>query len=111
MLLPRNQHGTCQTAHERKVVGNPDMQLLHAMAVRTGQAHNNACMRALRAGVFDAADTGRFYISMLNYTLAGGLHLGTSQLLLAASASGDPTEGFLGPFRCPACQAHSAAGL
>ena len=60
------------------------------------------CLR-MHAGVYDAADTGRFYISVLNYTLAGGTHLGTSQLLLAASASGNPTEGFLGPYRCPAC--------
>ncbi len=50
------------------------------------------------AGVFDSADTQRFYITVLNYQLLGGLHLSQSQLVIAASVSHNPADGFLGPY-------------
>ena len=55
----------------------------------------------MRAGVFDGADTQRFYITVANYALAGGQHLSSSQLLVAVSATANPAEGFVGPFRVP----------
>ena len=53
------------------------------------------------AGVFDGADTQRFYITVANYALAGGQHLGSSALLIAVSATSNPAEGFMGPFSVP----------
>ncbi|EIE18419.1 hypothetical protein COCSUDRAFT_68334 [Coccomyxa subellipsoidea C-169] len=53
------------------------------------------------ACVFDSADTQRFYITVLNYELQGGLHLSRSQLAIAVSASANPADGFLGPFTVP----------
>ena len=50
------------------------------------------------AGVYDAADTKRFYITALNYELDQGVHLGNSQLLIASSISSNPADGFLGPY-------------
>ena len=50
------------------------------------------------AGVYDAADTKRFYITVLNYELDQGVHLGSSQLLIASSISSNPADGFLGPY-------------
>lgn len=50
------------------------------------------------AGLYDAADTKRFYITVLNYELDQGVHLGSSQLLVAASVSDNPADGFLGPY-------------
>lgn len=53
------------------------------------------------AGVFDSADTQRFYITALNYELQGGVHLGQSQLVAAVSVSPNPADGFLGPYTVP----------
>ena len=50
------------------------------------------------AGLYDAADTRRFYITVLNYELEQGVHLGSSQLLVAASISSNPADGFQGPY-------------
>jgi len=50
------------------------------------------------AGLYDAADTKRFYITALNYELDHGVHLGYSQLLIASSISSNPADGFLGPY-------------
>ena len=50
------------------------------------------------AGVYDAAATKRFYITVLNYELDEGMHLEFSQLLIAASVSSNPADGFLGPY-------------
>ena len=52
----------------------------------------------LPAGVYDAAATKRFYITVLNYELDGGMHLGFSQLLIASSVSSNPADGFVGPY-------------
>ena len=52
----------------------------------------------MHAGVYDAAATKRFYITVLNYELDGGMHLGFSQLLIATSISSNPADGFLGPY-------------
>jgi hypothetical protein len=48
--------------------------------------------------VYDAADTKRFYITALNYELDQGVHLGSSQLLIATSVSNNPADGFMGPY-------------
>ena len=55
-------------------------------------------MLCLSAGVYDAAATKRFYITVLNYELDGGMHLGFSQLLIASSVSSNPADGFVGPY-------------
>ena len=39
-----------------------------------------------------------FYITVLNYELDQGVHLGSSQLLIASSISSNPADGFLGPY-------------
>lgn len=54
--------------------------------------------RLFFAGIYDAADTKRFYITVLNYELDQGVHLGGSQLLIASSVSSNPADGFLGPY-------------
>ena len=50
------------------------------------------------AGVYDAAATKRFYITVLNHELDGGMHLGFSHLLIATSISSNPADGFVGPY-------------
>lgn len=55
-------------------------------------------MLAAVAGLYDAADTKRFYITVLNYQLDQGVHLGSSQILIASSISSNPADGFLGPY-------------
>lgn len=63
------------------------------------------------AGVFDGADTQRFYITVLNYELQGGLHLSKSQLAVAVSISSNPADGFLGPYTIPTMGLNAGAAL
>jgi len=63
------------------------------------------------AGVFDGADTQRFYITVLNYELQGGLHLSKSQLAVAVSISSNPADGFLGPYTVPTMGLNAGASL